>query len=124
MNIFLLRDIFSYLWHADQSVDGHFRIGSPTKSYIECRWETIDKHRVRKLIVRKDEHTHLQVVVEPYTNLDRLLYLAILQANHLTNDSEYQECVKRKTDKSRMEGTVNVLIESFFRYDNLKGLDV
>jgi hypothetical protein len=120
----LLNDSVVYLWHTDESVDGHFRIGSPTQSYIECSWETIGKHRKRILVIRKDEYTHMQFQVEPDTELNKLLHLVMLQANHLMHDPHYQQCAQRNSEKRMMIERVNATIDYLIFNDQLKGLRI
>jgi hypothetical protein len=114
VNNILRSDPASYLWHRDDTLKNHFRIGTPQGPHIECSWEVVGKETVGQLVVRQDEHTELRWPVERGSELDRMLFYLEQNAIRLPQDEEYLKRLKKSDEPLMKKAALMDIVEAFF----------
>ena len=114
VNDILRKDSTEFLWYKDETLDGHFRIGSLKESYIEYSRAIVYKRPLGKLVVHKNEYTELRLGVSHESELFQLLRYLEQDAINLMQDQGYLKKTKSTIELSAMGSNLHLLFYSFF----------
>jgi hypothetical protein len=114
VNRILRMDSRRYLWHKDEALNGHFRIGSIDEEYIEYSKEVVDEEPIGKLVVYLKEDVQLRWIVDDSSDLYELLSYLEQDAMRLTKDPDYLESLKDSDDVEDMSRKLHSLVYTLF----------
>jgi hypothetical protein len=114
VNRILRMDSRRYLWHKDEALNGHFKIGSIDGEYIEYSMEVVDEERIGKLVVYKKEDVQLRWIVDDSSALYELLNYLEQDAKRLTKDPDYLKSLEDSDEVEEMSWELGSLVYIFF----------
>lgn len=114
VNRILRMDSRRYLWHKDEALNGHFKIGSVNEEYIEYCTEVVDEERIGKLVVYRKEDVQLRWIVARSSALYELLNYLEQDAKRLTKDPDYLKSLEDSDEVEEMSLELGSLVYIFF----------